>query len=383
MYLRRQHLSDKLTFATGYPAILFCLWIFLAYKNGFTRNDSYHNEDFFGAMPLFMLFIAGVTDLSKSKVAYVSCIVTILLSAVNLYGVQFNSMHRTESRGFLSKAYVNQPLHYFDNFFKKQPDPRDIGHTIPPVIRNGIGDATVDVFPIDVWLAQLNDLNYSPRPVLQSYSAYCGVFDSLNAMHFYGTDRPEYLLSWTWSIDQRYPAWDESMTKAMIHLNYDYAGYVSLKNETVLSNDYGNYLVFKAKPGTRESPKFEKLYEKTVLLNDTIHINFPGDAPIYMSADIAYTAAGTIHTFISQPPLLEVTLFFDSACTSGAIYRAVKPIIENPVLINKYIGLSTDFLNFVSGALSYDRDIKAFSFHADPKEVRSKITLTFYRFSNY
>ncbi|MDR2058321.1 MAG: hypothetical protein LBP83_08620, partial [Dysgonamonadaceae bacterium] len=39
----------------------------------------------------------------------------------------------------------------------------------------------VDVFPYDIALLYAYDLNWSPRPVFQSYSAYTPVLDQINA----------------------------------------------------------------------------------------------------------------------------------------------------------------------------------------------------------
>lgn len=65
--------------------------------------------------------------------------------------------------------------------------------------------STVDAFPWDITDLIVNGLNYVPRPVIQSYSAYTDHLLDLNAKHFRSTAAPMFLVLKGQSIDQRFP----------------------------------------------------------------------------------------------------------------------------------------------------------------------------------
>jgi hypothetical protein len=246
-----------------------------------------------------------------------------------------------------------------------------------------IGNSSIDIFPIYTSILMLNGLNYDPRPVVQSYSVYSVGLDELNALHFFDAGRPEYAMIWNMGIDNRYAQWDESITKAVLHLNYEYRDFILPGNDTTFANITGSYLLLKSKDGVREYPKFERLYGKTIDLGDTLTIDFPADEAIYMTADIEYNTTGKIINLLFQPPLITVTMFLDSARASSITRRVVRPLLNEPVLINKAILDNAGLQNFMTGNLKQNPTISAFSFHATGDRCSKKIKLAFYRFVNY
>jgi len=359
---------------------LIMLMFFLSYKNGFTRNDA-HNDGFFVLIPLFLIFTISLLDSKRTVLMRVLCVAVILLSDSNV-----DLPHGCEGKGFVRNNLINYTSNYFKTMFTKQEDILKIGPglKIPDSTLRIIGRSTVDITPIDITTLQVNNMNYYPRPVIQSYSAYSGPLDSINARHFFKDNRPEYVMASISSIDNRMVAWDESITKTMFHLNYDYAGFVSLSSDTVLTNGHGNYLLLKSNKQKGKYPVLDKLDEKIVKFNDTLHINFPPDQVIYVSIDIQYSLLGKIKNVIYNPTIMTADLFFDDACKASITHRMVRPIAKEPVLINKAICMNTDFVNFVTGELKKNTDVKAIAFHAESLgDVKPEIKLTFYKFSNY
>ena len=55
---------------------------------------------------------------------------------------------------------------------------------LPDDILTIIGKSTIDTFPWNIHMLIENNLNYSPRPVLQSYSSYTKQLEELN-FNFY------------------------------------------------------------------------------------------------------------------------------------------------------------------------------------------------------
>jgi hypothetical protein len=374
--LRREKRINVSTLASlGLLSLVF----FLFYKNGFTRNDA-HNDFFFFMMPLFMVFCLLLLDIGRNKKVMAFCILLVALADSNVA-----LPHGCEGKGFIKNITYNYTLNYLKTIFSKQPDIMDTrGLALPDNTLNTIGKSTVDVLPIDIFTVQVNNLNYAPRPVIQSYSAYSKALDSLNARHFYKPNRPEFAMVWVWSLDNRYTAWDESMTKATLHLNYRYIDFISLSKDTFLANGHGNFLLLQSKHEAPKYPTFEKLFEKTVRFDDTVQIKFPANEAVYMTADVKYNIKGSLNKVFLNPAVLYVSLFYDSACSQYIYHRAVKPIIEGPVLINKTICHNADFVNFVTGNISKNADIRAFSFHSSsPSDLQPEIRLKFFRMTNY
>lgn len=70
---------------------------------------------------------------------------------------------------------------------------------LDPDIRERIGNKTVDVYPWDYSYLAANELNWQPRPVLQSYASYTRWLDNLNVKHFQSALAPEFLI---WELEK-------------------------------------------------------------------------------------------------------------------------------------------------------------------------------------
>jgi len=78
--------------------------------------------------------------------------------------------------------------------------------------RELVGDHTVDVLTIEIAMVEAWDLNWRPRPVLQSYAVATAGLDDLDAAFFAGPDAPERLLVNLQGLDTRHPFTDAPRT---------------------------------------------------------------------------------------------------------------------------------------------------------------------------
>ena len=352
--------------------LLLSLVCYLFYKNGYTRADSVHYSNFYSVFPLFFILVIFLFDYGDTAVARIAAGVVTCLSIAAL-------LLSGDEQGAITPSYIKSsilPLDYFAGIFTRQPEDGPI-MALPKQTLTTVGNATVDVIPTKVAMAQLNNLKYAPRPIPQSYSAYCPELDSLNADHFYGAERPGFVFIRHGTIDNRYGAWDESLTKATIHLNYDYAGEASVSFNSV----YDTHLLFSSKNKAPDYPRFEKISERIIDLDDMVRISFPDSAAVYMTANVEYDVVGAFRGFLFQPPRLQVALVVDS--TGMKEFEAIRPAISAPVLINKYIGDNRDLGNFLAGNLKMNKNISAFGFHAPDGGIKSRIMITFLKLANY
>jgi hypothetical protein len=83
-----------------------------------------------------------------------------------------------------------------------------------------VGKKPIDIVPWEVLLAEANQLNWKPRPVFQSYSAYTRFLDSANYKSLSSAPR-DYIFYNFASIDGRHPFFDEPETFFHSLCNYE------------------------------------------------------------------------------------------------------------------------------------------------------------------
>lgn len=90
-----------------------------------------------------------------------------------------------------------------------------------------IGDKSVDTYPLDTAYIAANNLNWTPRPIFQSYISYTPYLDKKNADFFNSPLAPEFIIwhrkHWggeVLSLDNRYLLNDEPFTIKAILSNY-------------------------------------------------------------------------------------------------------------------------------------------------------------------
>ncbi len=358
--------------------LLFCLSCFLFYKNGFTRADFWHWCDFFCIFPAFLVAAVVISGFAASVTGRLVAIIGIALSS---YAIAYRD-NSSELTWFGDDDIVFyessiSPIGYFSSMFTPPDASINPNFVFPPAKATLIGQQTMDILPFDnLQLIYNNQLNYLPRPSIQS--AYCTTIDSLNGSWLASARRPQVLMLRNIDIDNRYSFWDESITKASIHLNYNYLDFMGRPEDTLAPM---SYLILSSIPGSSRRPEFKPVKEITTAMNEMVRISFAETEAIYMQADIGYTTATSLSRFLSQAPALNITLYYDDG--SSGTFRAIVPILRGPVLINKAVTNSMELKNFVSGNLRKNRNIVGFSFNPIATGFRPTVNVTFLKFTNY
>ncbi|MFN4247301.1 MAG: hypothetical protein ACK4EY_06240 [Flavipsychrobacter sp.] len=196
-------------------ALVAILFLFLLRKQAITRNDWGHYLEFFSASSL-VLFSGGVLPEGKAAkyvTAYTALYIMIL--------VAFDARMRTPAPLVMSK--IQSKKVYLSSFTLSAKDYHQADkRRLPLSVLNKMGNKTVDVFPWDAAFVLENKLNYAPRPVFQSFSAYTPYLAELN-YQYYVQHAPEFVLYDYASIDDRYPFADDCMTQLILAENYKVA----------------------------------------------------------------------------------------------------------------------------------------------------------------
>ncbi|MDR2057286.1 MAG: hypothetical protein LBP83_03200, partial [Dysgonamonadaceae bacterium] len=198
----------------------------------------------------------------------------------------------------------------------------------------------VDVFPYDIALLYAYDLNWSPRPVFQSYSAYTPVLDQINASHFEKDNAPDNILYSYASIDKRYPLFDEPAVFRTL-----------LKNYEVQTLD--NYLILQ-----RRTEKIT--YDSIPVGSGICPIGTLIDIPqcpgqhIYCNIDISTHFGGKLISLFYKPAFIYID-FYIKEQPEPIEYTFIRRLGTEGLFISKYVTDLSDICSIFEG--NYEQDI--------------------------
>lgn len=194
----------------GVGLILAMSWL-IAWKQGFTRADL-HAVGFFVFCLLIGLALPGFLRLRGWRwqdANFVACLAGVALLDSSLL---VRAPRLAWARCLEHPGEVLRLREWPRRLETSLRAARDAAHD--PVLRATVGRGTVDVLNFGQGLALLNELNYRPRPVIQSYSAYTSALAQLNAEFFRSERAPEFVMINLTTVDNRYPAQEDALALA-------------------------------------------------------------------------------------------------------------------------------------------------------------------------
>jgi hypothetical protein len=201
-------------------AILWAVYWFSAFKEGFVRHDSGHGAFFFGAV--LAGFVAFRWQSPRRAVALLLVVAIFVASLVaEATTVQQDIQPGPDITAFISDAadaLVSSRAHRIEQDGRngiERAEPIDAASL--ELLRGH----TVAVYPSEQSQAWAYGLDWDPIPVLQSYSAYTSSLDRLDADFLASSQAPTRILfEGTVGIDHRLGAFDESATLRAIYCRY-------------------------------------------------------------------------------------------------------------------------------------------------------------------
>jgi hypothetical protein len=163
-----------------------------------------------------------------------------------------------------------------------------------PAIRTTVGSNTVDLFSYEQGVLLLNELNYHPRPLLQSCSAYTPGMLAKDARFFERTDAPAFIIFKLQTIDRRMPVVDDCDALRVILRDY-----VPILTER-------GYILFRRSrgEGIRLEPAGERPKTLEVMLGEPVALPRPVGNAHFLSLEIDYTLPGKLAGLLYKPPPL-------------------------------------------------------------------------------
>jgi glycosyltransferase involved in cell wall biosynthesis len=198
-----------------------------------------------------------------------------------------------------------------------------------PGVRAVVGDRSIDMVTIRPGLLIANGLNWTPRPVFQSYSAHTAELQRLNRDFFRGPTAPDFVLFRGETIDGRLPTQDDGPTLLELLRRYE-----------PRTAERG-YLLLERRAQSGPDPLGDRLLERSVRFGEEIDLAALGPGPKAVSFRIDPSPLGRAKAFLYRPP----TVYLRVRLTGGEVrtYRLVPGMVQDPVLIDPLPATPDDF----------------------------------------
>ena len=195
---------------------------FLAFKAGFVRHDGH--AFIAGSCLGFLGFLLLLHDPTRRAYFGLLCgLVGCFVIAGAYFPLDAPSLLSrltskvTDSSAAIAMRFAH-PKRTFLPFARAKDAIRSQAH-LPHI------DGAVDIYPVNVAALLAADLEWDPRPSLQSYSAYVPDLIAMNARHLTGKDAPANVLFAIGPIDDRFPSLEDGASWPELLSHYEFSSF--------------------------------------------------------------------------------------------------------------------------------------------------------------
>ena len=323
--------------------MIILLWLaglfFVFWKHGFVRVDRFHVVNLLGFAPLAVLLLDCLPSIPlhvrrfTRPVALIACFLGILTLKQMFFGETVATATQPFRRAAFHLKCIFVPSFYKDimeasmEVFRKDAQ--------WPIMRKEIGQATVDVFGTFQAFALLNDLNYHPRPVFQSYAAYSSRLARLNRDFYLSEAAPAYVVFRLFAHDRRVPTFNDGPALRELLLNYEP---VAVENVFVL---------LKAR---RTAPsRLSLVKEGSVEAGELISLADWPNQDLWLEVDLRPSAGGRICQFLYRPPPVRLSIWNSDRSARLERRRVGTPLLSIGAIASPFLFENADVLNLYSG----------------------------------
>ena len=326
--------------------------LFLSFKAAFVRHDAHALI----AAPLpFMLCATLFTMPASKRSSFVLALITFTAFAYMLHlsvrysgsAIASNFIHNIYRNwscvltGCLSDNRLRERFEAANHEIAK----RDIGiHKIPNDER-----PTVDLYTMELSLLFAKNMNWQPRPVFQSYSAYTSHLSEMNRQHLESDNAPDIILFSLEVIDGRYPLMEDGSSIPEILRSY-------------VPIHYDKYITLKKEPIARQLNR-QVLIEDIYSMGQTIEL--PDDSGILylrLEIDKTFFGKGMSLFFKSVPIYINITMANGNKHT----HRLIPSVTNSGFILSPYVNDNMGFsLLFSHDNVLTENSVKSFRVTAD------------------
>jgi hypothetical protein len=318
--------------------ITLALYVFFAWKEGFTRSGDWHTFVFLWFLPLGLAF-CYLVDLSSVPtgphrwvldVTFAASMALCLVAAnFQISGFAWKQVTDWPGRVTTNAKMIFATLRgRSDGLYADCHDSKNDRMLLLDHAKDVMGNESVDVMNYLLLAAVANEMNYQPRPVIQGFVAYTPALQSLNEEYFRSADRPHFVLLCQQATDGRFPTLEDSAA-----LNYVLNNYVPVARD-------GRFLILQQR--TAEDPALQPVHEENLHFGEKLDLRPWAQGPLFMSVAIAPSLLGRAATFLYQQHPLYMRV------ARGQVeerYRVVPSMAEGPFLVNPLLNSNYDVMN--------------------------------------
>lgn len=302
---------------------ILCLVWFIIYKQAFLRGDIYHVKEYFILSSLLVLVLLLEINI-KNKIFSGLIILLQLVHFGCYYSIETNLNLKEK---FYKTNYYNSMLNYNkEEALKIFPN----DNKLPDEIISTIGTNSVDCYPWNSYMLFENKLNFTPRPVFQSYTTYSKELQNLNFEFYNSNKAPRFIIYELASIDERNSYLDDMKLNLLIKLKYKIQKTFSFKNREYILYERMNtnsfkfvleeeFAIFKNSQLTLEENKY---YE----IEPYLHLKGIIYSILHHTPDVKVRVTyenNSVRDFRTSPKLLQAGIF------SNKIYNETKDLITD------------------------------------------------------
>ena len=328
------------------PTLGLATAFFIIFKGAFTRHDSHALQAVFSTTPIMLIFTAVLwTSINKNwriskkiKLSFFSFLGAVALAMVvmsslicqNYLGYSYGvyafkaATHTLNTLPQAAKVLIGR-----EDFVAVAEQARAAvrgANILPPI------SGTVDLYPNETATVFAYDLEYQPRPTVQSFSAYTSKLARLNAEHLTTADAAENILFDLKPIDGRLASFEDGLSWLKILTRYDIA---DVENSYLLLKRNSQPRTYNLKP----------IVEVDVAINEWFDLS-DATQPVWGKIDIHPNLIGKLTTAILRLPPINIEI--ETADGSISSYRTVGDIMDEGFLLSPILSSRWDFMNFAA-----------------------------------
>ncbi|MBP8157725.1 MAG: hypothetical protein KAX93_05045 [Flavobacterium sp.] len=320
---------------------LFSVSGYVLFKQSFVRADEGHMREFYYCILLMVFCITDFHLTLKNKYKY-GMLFTLIV--IPLYFVNKMDPNAFAVKEKTSKTNYVDGLQNFTSTsgFKLFPN----NNQLPENIKKVIDNHTIDIYPWNTQLLLENNLNFTPRPIFQSYTVYTPELEEKNFEHYNSDKAPRFMLYDFGSIDDRYPLFDEPKLNLLLTSNY------TCKDTLVLNN--------------RLNLLLEKTKDKKIKLVQTKEYAMYMDSPLIPKEGVYYkvflyrNVLGDFVSLVNHAP--EISLAVVTNDGNSRHYKTSKGLLESGLFGTQHITTTQDFKDYMVKQYNEQRKIVAYYF---------------------
>ncbi len=225
-----------------------------------------------------------------------------------------------------------------------------------PAVDAYVGAASIDVISTSQFVAFLNNLNYRPRPVYLSYSAFTPGLLKMNGDFYRGSQAPAFILLNLYPIDQHWPMLEDS--EAMQELAKQYRPVLSEKG----------FVLFERQAGTSAVPSQPRQPAGLQTGSARSRVDFGTEIPVtdptawhLLSVHTRPTLAGKLRDIaVRQVPIYIIARLEDGTQVRR---RLIPAMAETNFLLDPYVDNTSDFVHLYHGAAR--KRVRSFKLEVD------------------